>query len=205
MVGYLAYAWVALPNVTGSRVRVIFVGLQGRKERMYYFGVTALGALQDEAVKLYNKATMRSLATQRADAERVEASMELLKHKWPLFSEPPPGPVMFPRDPDEAKQYILGLTWFAKQKQRAAHPTVVDDGQLHIKAIKAVFGRCVCEWISDDRDQLVCGWCDKGKRIKQTSKAQFCEHINGVPHGKKCATALLSLLSERQHCPECHR
>ena len=182
----LGFAY-AFSRLQGSSARVIFVGLEGPKEKMYYLGVTALGALEDEAVNLYNNSSMRACAAKQAAVEGLELSRELLQHKWwQVFSAPPFAPVAFPPEPDKAKEYILALTQFAQQK--AAYPED-DGGQLHRKG-------CVCAWISDFKGQLKCGWCDIG--VQYNGKKQFCDHINSRDHKKICDKATIAAAAAYQ-------
>ena len=179
-----AFAHIAHPNArwTFLQRRVIVFGVEGPKEKMYYLGVTQLGALDDDTVSLYNEGTRNSLASKRAATERAENSREFVQNNWPLFSAPPPGPILFPKDPDMAKKYILGLTRFAQQ--RGSDPTLA--GKLHNKG-------CVCPWITEDVSQLVCCWCGQDK---YNGKKQFCDHINGQKHQKKCEAEAQALTHE---------
>ena len=80
-----AYARIALPNADLRFRRVIMFGLAGPKDKMYYFGVTALGALKDKAVELYNEGTRSSLARKRATIERAGCARDFLQKNGPYF------------------------------------------------------------------------------------------------------------------------
>ena len=197
-----AYASIDRPNAIPRRVVIVGLMMQSH-DKMQYIGVTALGALSNEAVKLYNKGTAKSLQTIWAARERSAYLREYLQRKWPGFFKPRPvAPIVFHPDPDQAKPYILALTQLAIQ--RATDPTTLD-GQKHHKG-------CVCEWITQEKEQLVCGWCSwfaKGA----TGPQQFCDHINGHRHQGRCGyeSTLAPILRNIQelrgelHCPECHR
>ena len=170
-----AFARIAHPDAHSIflKRRVVVHGVEGPNEKMYYLAVTQLGALADEAVTFYNEGTRIAIAQKKVATDRAEYySRDLLPKNWQLFSTPPPGSIVFPADPELCKRYILGLTRFARQ--RSADPTL--RGQLHNKG-------CVCQWITKDASQLVCGWCSQDK---YNGRKQFCDHINGQKHQKKC-------------------
>ena len=111
-------------------------GLPGPKDRMFYFGVTALGALKDKAVELYNEGARSSFA------RRAGCARDFLQKTWTMFSEAPPNPIVFPEDPDGIKQYILALTLFA-QMRRVEDP--------HVNRQRHTTGYCVCDWIPEEK------------------------------------------------------
>ena len=84
LLGY-AYARVALPDTTLSFRRVIVIGLEGQKNKMYYFGVTALGALNDDAVKLYNNGAVTALARKQATNEQAKCAWEFFQKECNFF------------------------------------------------------------------------------------------------------------------------
>ena len=168
--------WISLKR------RVVVYGVEGPKEKMFYLGVTELGAMNDESVTFYNEGTRNALAGKKVATERAEYSRDFLQQNWPLFSSPPLGPVMFPADPESRMRYVLALTRFAQQ--RSADPAL--SGQMHNKG-------CVCQWITEDVTQLVCGWCGQDK---YNGQKQFCDHVNGQKHQKKCEAAATALTHE---------
>lgn len=173
-----ARAKVAHPDAQWAAVDwgVVCYGLEF-DGRMHYLAVTKGGALSDQAVNTYNKTNKNAIASEKGEAEQVEDAREFLTHKWPLFAAPPPGPVCFPRRPELRKHYVLGLTKFAK--------LLAIDNPVETRRHPQ---GCLCPWITKDKELLDCTWCGSEK---YNGPKQFCDHIFGQKHQRRCDTGLL--------------
>ena len=167
-------AKVAHPDAAWAPVRggVVCFGVGETDKRPCYLGVTRSGALSDRAVTTYNTGTRGAIANEKAQAQQADESKAFLMEKWPLFAVPPPGPIYFPQRRELRKQYICGLTKFAK--------LIAADDPMRMRRHPQ---GCLCPWITKVKELLDCAWC--GKELN--GPEQFCDHLFGDHHQKQMA------------------